>query len=193
MQEELKYPIKYAIMPIYEQVGFTHGLNELEKDYDVVCNIVMKCYVISEKKRYYSDGHNEVKYEVVFLYNHSYDNYLLFNSVVPEYNFYSNECYNSLVVDKLFDDYNLALEECQKSNDVILTNKLLKVYFKGNYKEEIAKVEKEHNETLDKYKKIANDIEQQTANIKVSSLADDSLNESDTEPSKERNRALKLS
>ena len=186
MEEDLKYPVKYAIMPIYEQVGFIHGLNELEKDYDVVCNIAMKCYVISEKKRYFSDGHNEIKYEVVFLYTPSYNNYLLFNASVPEYNLYLNECCNSLVVDNLFDDYKLAHKKAQKLNDAILTNKLLKVYFNSNYKEKLAIIEKEHNETLDKYEKIANDIEMQTSNIRVSNLSDDS------NAIKPINRVLKL-
>lgn len=31
------YPVYYVAMPIIEQVGWTHGLHDLEKDYGVVC------------------------------------------------------------------------------------------------------------------------------------------------------------
>ena len=50
------YPIKYAAMPIYEQTGWTHGLNALERNYDVVAYIVSKCYLISERKEYERNG-----------------------------------------------------------------------------------------------------------------------------------------
>ena len=36
------YPVKYAAMPIIEQVGWSQGLNELERNYDVICYIVSK-------------------------------------------------------------------------------------------------------------------------------------------------------
>ena len=59
------YPVKYAAMPIIEQVGWSHGLNELERNYDVVCYIVSKCYLLSDKTKYKENGKNEKEYEVV--------------------------------------------------------------------------------------------------------------------------------
>ena len=38
---ELNYPVKYALMPVREQVG---------REYEIVMYIVSKCYLISEKK-----------------------------------------------------------------------------------------------------------------------------------------------
>ena len=32
VKKELKYPIKYAVMPIEEQIGWYPGLNELERE-----------------------------------------------------------------------------------------------------------------------------------------------------------------
>ena len=37
---KINYPVKYAAMPIIEQVGWSHGLHELERKYDVVCYII---------------------------------------------------------------------------------------------------------------------------------------------------------
>ena len=48
---KINYPVKYALMPIIEQVGWTHGLHELERDYDVVYYVVSKCYLINDTKK----------------------------------------------------------------------------------------------------------------------------------------------
>ena len=44
------YPIKYAVMPIVEQTGWYPGLNELAREYGVVCYIVSKCYVVGREE-----------------------------------------------------------------------------------------------------------------------------------------------
>ena len=62
------YPVKYAAMPIIEQVGWSQGLNELERNYDVICYIVSKCYLLSDKTKYKENGKKEKEYEVVFPY-----------------------------------------------------------------------------------------------------------------------------
>lgn len=62
------YPIKYALMPIIEQTGWTHGMHELEREYGVVCYIISKCYVIKETKKYNINGTTDIKYQVVFPY-----------------------------------------------------------------------------------------------------------------------------
>ena len=61
VKKEVKYPIKYAVMPIEEQIGWYPGLNELEREYSVVANIVSKCYVIREDKEYLQDGTLKIK------------------------------------------------------------------------------------------------------------------------------------
>ena len=61
-KKALKFPIKYAVMPIEEQTGWYTGLNELERKYVVVANIASKCYVIGERKEYLSDGTFKIKY-----------------------------------------------------------------------------------------------------------------------------------
>ena len=43
---EKQYPIKYALMPVIDQIGWEYG----ERKYDIVTNIVSKCYVVEEHK-----------------------------------------------------------------------------------------------------------------------------------------------
>lgn len=63
------YPIKYAVMPIYEQVGWCNGLNDLERKYEIVYNIVSKCYVMKMKLLIiFATGKSEKRYDVVFPY-----------------------------------------------------------------------------------------------------------------------------
>ena len=57
--ENLKYPIKYAVMPVIRQVGWTNGLHQMEREYDVVVHIVSKAYVTSKTIKYHSDGTEE--------------------------------------------------------------------------------------------------------------------------------------
>lgn len=63
---EYNYPIRYAIMPYNEHVGYVLGTNK--KIYDVTGYIASKCYVLSKKINYLEDGSSEKEYEVVFPY-----------------------------------------------------------------------------------------------------------------------------
>lgn len=108
------YPIKYAPMPIIEQVGWNHGLHELEKDYDVVCYIVSKCFLLSDKTEYKENGKKKKIYEVVFPYQKR--EYYNFERVVPSFNIYSHECINSIFVEEVFDSYKEALEVVKLKN-----------------------------------------------------------------------------
>ncbi len=166
-KENLKYPIKYAVMPIKEQVGWSHGLNELEPEYGVVANIVSKCYVIGERKNYFSDGTFEIKYEVVFLYNKRNANYYEeFKATIPEF-IVASECINSIFVNQVFNSFEEALTAASKSNDEVLHQKLIKVYLDKDFKTKIEAIEKEHQNTLDKYKKIEEMIQQKTSAVVI--------------------------
>ena len=99
------YPVKYAIMPIYEQVGWMSGLHELERSYEVVGNIVSKCYVVSKKISYLEDGSEEKEFEVVFPYRKTdYRRTYDWERVYPEFSFGRN-CINSNIVRELYDNF----------------------------------------------------------------------------------------
>ena len=131
MTDELKYPILYGIMPIYEQIGWTCGLHELEREYDIVAYIVSKCYVVSERIEYKRDGSYKKSYEVVFVFQNS-GQFDELERKIPEYNFYG-QCNNSLVIDELFDNYEKAVDKTNEMNDVLL-HKLLARCSLNNYK-----------------------------------------------------------
>ena len=109
------YPVKYTAMPIIEQVGWSHGLNELERNYDVVCYIVSKCYLISDRTKYNENGENEKEYEVVFPYQRRqyYDSW---ERVTPSFN---NGCINSNFVNLPYtkDLNNQISKKIQEFND----------------------------------------------------------------------------
>lgn len=104
--ENLKYPIKYALMSVIEQVGWANGLHELERKYDVVAYVVSKAYVISKTIKYHSDGTEEYLFNVVFPHT-DFSN--LDIKTVPKYNI-NGECINSLEVSEVFDTYEEAVQ-----------------------------------------------------------------------------------
>lgn len=112
---KINYPVKYAIMPIIEQVGWTPGLHELERDYDVVYYVVSKCYLINDLTKYKEDGSIEREYEVVFPYQPSEFN--SWKREIPSYNLIHGGCINSNKVDRLFDTYEDALKFATLKNE----------------------------------------------------------------------------
>ena len=111
---KINYPVKYAAMPIIEQVGWSHGLHELEREYGVVCYIVSKCYLIGDLTRYKENGNVVKEYEVVFPYQPGeFDRWKRFN---PSYNIYGQST-NSNKVDKVFDSYEEALNDATDKNE----------------------------------------------------------------------------
>lgn len=167
LKERLKYPIKYAVMPIEEQTGWTPGLNELEREYCVVANIASKCYVIGERKEFLSDGTSRVKYEVVFpfikkdiIHGDS------FEPAVPEYDFYS-QCTNSIHVDRLFSDFSEAQLEADKANEEVRCHMIGTLSYHKDFQKNLKELKRKHQETLDKYREIERIIEQGTDDMKV--------------------------
>lgn len=109
---KINYPVKYTAMPIIEQVGWNNGLNELERNYDVVCYIVSKCYLLSDLTRYKEDGQSVREYEVVFPYQlGDYNNW---KRTIPLFNLYSGNSINSNRVNFVFDSYEEALKYATK-------------------------------------------------------------------------------
>lgn len=162
VKKELKYPIKYAVMPIKEQIGWYPGLHELERECDVVANIVSKCYVIREDKEYLQDGTLKIKYEVVF----PSLKFGGFELAVPEYNFYS-QCTNSIFVNQLFNSFEEAQAVADQANEEILYHTIGILPYNEDFQKNLKAVKEKHQETLDRYKKIEEIIEQGTCDMKI--------------------------
>ena len=146
------YPVKYAAMPIIEQVGWSQGLNELERNYDVICYIVSKCYLLSDKTKYKENGKKEKEYEVVFPYQKG--EYHSWNRVIPSFNVFNHTCMNSNVIEKVFDNYEEALE--------VATQKDLA--------DKISKKREEFNDRLSRYKMLEQQILINTSDLEQSNI-----------------------
>ena len=158
------YPIKYAVIPIEEQIGWVPGLNELEREYGTVCYIVSKCYLVNDNKKYEKDGSITQKYYVVCPYYK--DEYLTWHRQEPSFNYISNTCYNSIKVNNIFDNLEDAKKYKDDLNDELLTKKISYLPVK-NLKEKIIETKKEFNKLLSHYNKLEEEIENQTQDLIV--------------------------
>lgn len=153
---KINYPIKYAAMPIIEQVGWTSGLHELERKYDVVCYIVSKCHLISDSTKYKEDGRSVKQYEVVFPYQQGeFDRW---KRVTPTYNLIHGYCTNGNKVDTIFDSYEDALSFVTAKNEELCKKSYIYLPYSENYASKIQAKKDEFNEKLSEYKLLEEQI-----------------------------------
>lgn len=169
--KELKYPIKYAIMPMEEHIGWYPGLSQIEPEYGTVANIVSKCYVIKSQIEYLNDGNSKTQYGVVFPYNENQE-----KLVIPEYNIYGT-CTNAIVVDQVFDTFESAKKIANKKNDRIVDKTIEKLPYDQDFASKIEELRRKHQETLNKYQKIEEAVEQATNNISITKTKNSTLEE----------------
>lgn len=156
------YPIKYAVIPIIEQVGWENGVCELERKYGTVCYIVSKCYVVEESKKYNINGTTKIEYQVVCPF--SEDEYYTWRREEPSYNLVYGHCTNSVITDALFDSLDEAKAAKNKKNEDILLHKSL--YMSSNaYKEQ--RIEEKFNEIISHYNRLEKEIEKRTQDLIV--------------------------
>ncbi len=159
------YPIRYALMPIEEQVGWNNGLNELERDYDIVGYIVSKCYQITDNIDYKRNGKQEQIYKVVFIFQKdSYDNYV---RVEPSYNLVHGKCTNDTEVTQVFKTYQEAVEEAKVQNEKILRRRITLAHYNNNYNEVISTIKKEHDRKLQQYQALEQEFEKRSSDLVV--------------------------
>ena len=160
------YPIKYALVPMIEQVGWAMGLNELEREYDNVCYIVSKCYIINEIKEYKENGLVETKYNVVCPYEyHKILNY--WEREFPKFNYVNNYCTNSITVDNVYDTKEEAKEAKQIRNMEILNHQLSYIAVNSEYEEKVKKLKNVFNNKLKYYEQLEEFIEMSTPDLVV--------------------------
>jgi len=162
------YPIKYAVMPIYEQVGWNHGLNELEREYDIVAYIVSKCFIISETKKYKIDGSLKKEYQVVFPYRN--DEYDIWIRTEPRFGF-QRQVMNTIIVNDVYESYEDALEDAKSKNEKIKEKKISLLNIDNNLFKEIDKIKIEHEELIKKYEDLQKQIEKNTTDLKIDEIS----------------------
>ena len=159
------YPIKYAVMPIIEQTGWSPGLNELEREYGVVCYIVSKWYVVSREETYNVYGNIGCKYKFVFPYKKdNLHRYLL--RVEPSYNCY-DKCSNATTVDKVFDSFEEARADAEKKNKKIVNKKISFLHCDDDFLQNVSLLRKEQEEKVNKYRKIERMMEKNSSDLVV--------------------------
>lgn len=163
---KVKYPVKYALLPIYEQTGWTPGLHELEREYGIRAYIVSKVYVKKEVIEYLNNSTIKNSYHVVFPYVR-----------VSQYNEWQRDAKcafsktNEEVVDELFDTYEEAKKAANTKNKAILEEDKRKIYGssfgfdKKTLKEKIKKIEEEYADYLIKFESIEEQILQETTDM----------------------------
>ena len=162
---KINYPIKYAAMPIIEQVGWSHGLHDLDREYDVVCYIVSKCHLISDLTKYTEDGRSVKQYEVVFPYQSGEFN--RWQRVTPTYNLINGYCTNGNKVDKIFDSYEDALSFVTAKNEELCQKSYIYLPYSENYAAEIQAKKDEFNEKLAEYKLLEEQILFHTQDMEI--------------------------
>lgn len=153
---KINYPVKYAAMPIIEQVGWSMGLHEKVRDYDVVCYIVSKCYLINESKIYKEDGHVIKEYEVVFPYQ--YNDFNKWRREIPSYNLIHGNCTNSNKVDEIFESYDEVLNYVTNKNNELCEKSWKYMSYSKDFLEKVQEKVDSFNMRLTKYKLLEEQI-----------------------------------
>ena len=161
------YPIRYAVMPIYEFSGYQHGLNELEPTYDVSLYIVSKCYLIEESIEYKENGEKKNIYKVVYPYEEGRNSNS--GSLVrcePQFNLY-NQSINSVIVDKIFDSFDSCLAETERLNEQLLIDMICNLPYNEDFSTNVNLLRGQFNEKLKEYRKLEEKIENGTSDLIV--------------------------
>ena len=161
---KINYPIKYAAMPIIEQVGWSHGLHELEREYDVVCYIVSKCYLISDLTKYTEDGRNVKQFEVVFPYQPG--EFSRWKRVVPTYNACGYPI-DSNKVDVIFNSYEEALKYATEKNEKLCEKSWIYLRCTKDIMEKIQEKKDEFDSKLAEYKVLEEQILDNTYDMEI--------------------------
>lgn len=123
---EQNYPVKYAVLELTINGGWSNGYRDITKGF-----IVSKCYVVESRIRYLGNGEDVVEHDVVFPYSEFYyfyfpcenQEYRLPEPTIPKYDA-SDKPYPVRCVSKLFDTYRMAKCEAEISN-IKLKRKLI--------------------------------------------------------------------
>lgn len=143
------YPVKYAVMPIKNC------------DEETMINIVSKCYLLSEEKRYDKDGKYKIMYDVFFPYQLDAR---CWKRVEPTFNIYSYKCANALEVDAIFDSYESASELAHlKNNEILIKAKKFAKSFQFDA------IENRHKELIKHYQDLQMQIAKNTIDLTLDS------------------------
>lgn len=153
------YPIRYALVPMYE---YCWRLGKKEEE--IVAYIVTKCYLINETKNYKISGNVEVKYHVVCPYQ--YLDFDIWTRVEPKFNM-NGSCYNGFITDKVYTNLNKALAAKDKMNAEIVAKKCCYIRIDENYEQNVKSIKKEYAEKQIYYNEVESKINSNTEELNL--------------------------
>lgn len=156
------YFIRYAVMPIIAQTGWIHGLNELERKYEPIVYIPVKCYLIKIEIAYNATGEQKINYKVVFPYQLVNGEY---RRVEPE--FESKRCINSENVSEVYKTYEEAKKKAIEMNKKIVDEQIPYMSYDDTLSQIIDNLRLEMKEREERYSKLSSEIERNTADMVV--------------------------
>lgn len=159
------YPIKYAVMPIYEHSGYAVGLYKLEHTYDISLYIVSKCYLIEESVCYQENGEKKSEYKIVYPYENDDNSYSLARCE-PEFG-YNNQPTNCFVVDNVFDDFDSCFTETERLNKEIFYKKIGNMPFTEDFSKKVELFKEKYNKKIQEYRKLEKRIEDSSSDLVV--------------------------
>ena len=161
------YPIKYAVMPVYDHSGYDMGSYKIANTYDVSLYIVSKCYLIEEIVKYKEDGKKKNKYKIVYPYEEGKNGYYgLLIRCEPSFGVHGYST-NSVIVDKVFDDFNSCFLETERLNNEIVNKMIGDFHFNDDFFTKVKLLRKQFDEKLKEYRKLEEKIENGTSDLIV--------------------------
>lgn len=152
MSKEINYPIKYAVLELKKNGGWSVGYEDITQGF-----IVSKCYVVESNIIYHSDGKKKVTHKVVFpfedisclevsLMNGSQN---IGEENIPSYDA-CNRPYPINIVTDLFDSYEKAKIIADEKNEECRHSLILKVAMgNSNWKEKFEVLKQEFEQKLE--------------------------------------------
>ena len=121
--EKTNYPVKYAVLGIYEQVGRNY-LGWAEPIYDVCGYIVSKAYLVGQTMEYKTNGASEKRYQVVFPFAHPVLNGLSKREI--PYKVASGKYSDVVSVTEVFEEFDEAKKKAEELNKEIKSENFVK-------------------------------------------------------------------
>ena len=143
------YPIKYAVLPIKDK-------NSRDDPWYDICYVIVKCYVLEERKHHRIDGKNDTNYFVVCPYH--YDQTYFHWVKSPPDDYYGEW------VKAVYDTYEAALEEKERKNaevyPLVLDDKKRKKYVQL------------YQDQIELFNQFEKDVEEGTKELQVNNKPD---------------------
>ena len=154
---EVNYPKKYALIELKEYTGYCEEFGmRLIKTY---AYIVGECYLVNKISVTKENGRIREYYEVVFIKtpNSNYEN-------IPRY-YLNGNCYNSNIVDKVFDNIEDAIKYRDDRNIMLMAKCIY-----NSQEKNISKIKMEFLEKLEDVYKLEENLGENDIKKKIKSL-----------------------